>query len=106
MSGVKQPERTHCAGRGPDGSARSAEQQRIIDEISRLIVEIKAERRQAVRPEARLQSEIGLASVDIIDLVLAAEDTFNITIPDDETGDLMDATVVELAERVQQLCGR
>ncbi len=76
---------------------------RVIDTLCELIVEIKPERHEAVRPEAKLQSEIGLASVEIIDLVIAVEDAFGIEIPDDDTGDLMDATVVELAEHVQRL---
>jgi acyl carrier protein len=75
----------------------------VVATLCELIIEIKPERHKAVRPGAKLQSEIGLASVEIIDLVIAAEDTFNIEIPDDDTGDLMDATVLELAEHVQQL---
>jgi len=75
----------------------------VVDTLCDLIVEIKPERHKAVRPEAKLQSEIGLASVEIIDLVIAVEDAFSIEIPDDDTGDLMDATVVELAEHVQRI---
>jgi acyl carrier protein len=75
----------------------------VVDTLCELIVEIKPERQKAIRPEAKLQSEIGLASVEIIDLVIAAEDAFGIEIPDDDTGDLMDATVIELAEHVQRL---
>jgi len=75
----------------------------VVDTLCELIVEIKPERHKAVRPEAKLQSEIGLASVEIIDLVIAAEDAFGIEIPDDDTGDLLDATVIELAEHVQRL---
>ena len=73
------------------------------DTICRLIVELKPETSDKVRADARLQSEIGLTSVEIIDLVLAAEDEFEIEIPDDDTGALMDATVVELARRVETL---
>ncbi|SVA18040.1 uncharacterized protein METZ01_LOCUS70894 [marine metagenome] len=50
-----------------------------------------------------MQSEIGLTSVEIIDLVIAAEDEFEIEIPDDDTGELMDATVIDLALRVESL---
>ncbi len=73
------------------------------DTICRLIVELKPEISDKVRADARLQSEIGLTSVEIIDLVLAAEDEFEIEIPDDDTGALMDATVEELARRVETL---
>ncbi len=73
------------------------------DTICRLIVELKPETSDKVRADARLQSEIGLTSVEIIDLVLAAEDEFEIEIPDDDTGALMDATVEELARRVETL---
>jgi acyl carrier protein len=71
--------------------------------IGRLIAELKPEVAEKVRPDARLQSEIGLSSVEIIDLVIAAEDEFEIEIPDDDTGALMDATVEELARRVREL---
>jgi len=74
-----------------------------VETISRLIVELKPAVADKVSGGARLQSEIGLTSVEIIDLVLAAEDEFHIEIPDDDTGELMDATVEELARRVDAL---
>jgi acyl carrier protein len=76
-----------------------------VETISRLIVELKPETAEKVSGDARLQSEVGLTSVEIIDLVLAAEDEFGIEIPDDDTGELMDATVSELARRVDALVG-
>ena len=72
-------------------------------DIRRLIVELKPEVAGKITDEARLQSEIGLTSVEIIDLVIAAEDEFEIEIPDDDTGELMDATVIDLALRVESL---
>lgn len=77
-----------------------------VETISRLIVELKPEAAEKVSGDARLQSEVGLTSVEIIDLVLAAEDEFAIEIPDDDTGELMDATVAELARRVDALVER
>jgi len=74
-----------------------------VKDIKRLIVELKPEVAGKITDEARLQSEIGLTSVEIIDLVIAAEDEFEIEIPDDDTGELMDATVIELALRVESL---
>lgn len=71
--------------------------------VCRLITELKPVVADKVSGDARLQSEIGLTSVEIIDLVLAAEDEFHIEIPDDDTGELMDATVAELARRVDAL---
>jgi len=76
-----------------------------VETISRLIIELKPETAGKVSGEARLQSEVGLTSTEIIDLVLAAEDEFEIEIPDDDTGELMDATVAELATRVDSLAG-
>lgn len=76
-----------------------------VETISRLIIELKPETAGKVSGEARLQSEVGLTSTEIIDLVLAAEDEFEIEIPDDDTGELMDATVAELANRVDGLVG-
>jgi acyl carrier protein len=74
-----------------------------VKDIKRLIVELKPEVAGKITDEARLQSEIGLTSVEIIDLVIAAEDEFEIEIPDDDTGELMDATVRDLALRVKSL---
>ncbi len=74
-----------------------------VETISRLIVELKPEAAEKVSGGARLQSEVGLTSVEIIDLVLAAEDEFEVEIPDDDTGELMDATVAELARRIDAL---
>ena len=76
-----------------------------VTTISRLIAELKPQVADKVSGDARLQSEIGLTSVEIIDLVLAAEDEFEIEIPDDDTGELMDATVADLARRVDDLLG-
>lgn len=76
-----------------------------VETISRLIAELKPQVADKVSGDARLQSEIGLTSVEIIDLVLAAEDEFEIEIPDDDTGELMDATVADLARRVDALVG-
>jgi len=75
----------------------------MVEDIKRLIIELKPEVAGKVNDEARLQSEIGLTSVEIIDLVIAAEDEFEIEIPDDDTGELMDATVLDLALRVKSL---
>ena len=47
-----------------------------VKDIKRLIVELKPEVAGKITDEARLQSEIGLTSVEIIDLVIAAEDEF------------------------------
>jgi len=79
-------------------------QTETVETVCRLIVELKPEVAEKVSGSARLQSEIGLRSVEIIDLVIAAEDEFEIEIPDDDTGELMDATVGELAKRVDALC--
>ena len=74
-----------------------------VKDIKRLIVELKPEVAGKITDEARLQSEIGLTSVEIIDLVIAAEDEFDIEIPDDDTGEHKDATVIDLALRVESL---
>ena len=74
-----------------------------VESVSRLIAELKPQVAEKVSAGARLQSEIGLTAVEIIDLVLAAEDEFGIEIPDDDTGELMDATVEGLAHRVDAL---
>lgn len=79
------------------------EERRIVARLAELIVEVKEEARGRTHAGARLQSDVGLDSVAIIDLVIAAEDEFGVEIPDEDTGDLMDATLAELARRVREL---
>ena len=68
--------------------------------LVRLIAEIRPQAASAAGLGARLQSDLGLTSVEIIDLVVAAEDEFGVTLPDEDTGEFLDATLGELAEWV------
>ena len=73
----------------------------VIQRLGELVYEVKPmlrERSLYIGPESRLQSDLGLASVEIIDLLVAAEEVFDVVIPDDQTEALLDATLAELAE--------
>lgn len=73
--------------------------------LAELVRDVKPSAPERIGPEDRLQTDLGMSSVEIIDLVVAAEDAFGIELPDDETGDLLDATVAELAARIDALAG-
>jgi len=56
-----------------------------------------------VRPEARLEEDLGLDSLGMLDLVLALEEAFGVGIPDEVAERI--ATVGEAVEAVAALIG-
>lgn len=56
---------------------------------------------EKVRPDAKLE-DLGLDSLDMIEVLFEVEDTFNIRVPDDG-GAIRSATIRELMETVQRL---
>jgi len=53
--------------------------------------------------DSDLVDDVGLSSVQIMELIENVEDEFEIEIPDDDTGELLDATVIGLARKVEAL---
>ena len=50
--------------------------------------------------EARLEDDLEVDSLDVIELLMALEDNFDIKIPDEEAGEI--TTIREMAELVSQ----
>ena len=54
-----------------------------------------------VPPESDLIDELGLASLDVMELIEALEDRFDVAFPINELGDVR--TIADLAQRFQNL---
>mgnify|MGYP006304168457 CR=1 FL=1 len=59
---------------------------------------------EVVREDVDLIEELGLASLDVMELIEQLEDAFDISFPINELGDVR--TIADLARRVQQLSDR
>ena len=55
----------------------------IEEKVVKLIVEHQGVREDQVVPEARFVEDLGADSLDVVELVMAFEDTFEMKIPDD-----------------------
>ena len=56
----------------------------LEDRVSELIVEQLGVTREEIVPEAAFIDDLGADSLDIVELVMAMEETFDIEIPDDD----------------------
>lgn len=71
-----------------------------VDRIQQLLAESAAQG-EVVQEDVDLIEELGLASLDVMELVEQLEDIFDISFPINELGDVR--TIADLANRVQQL---
>lgn len=71
-----------------------------VDRIQQLLAESAAQG-EVVQEDVDLIEELGLASLDVMELVEQLEDIFDISFPINELGDVR--TIADLARRVQQL---
>ncbi|MEE4360816.1 MAG: acyl carrier protein [Pseudomonadales bacterium] len=71
-----------------------------VTEIQKLLSEKVAQGEQ-VGEDVDLIEEVGLASLDVMELIEQLEDVFDISFPINELGDVR--TIGDLARRVQQL---
>lgn len=70
------------------------------DQIQQLLTEVTGLPASSLKAEANLLRDLGLDSLDIVDLVLKMEDQFSISIPDDDYPKLQ--TVGQINEYVEQ----
>ena len=56
----------------------------LFDEVKEVIVEQLNVAPEEVKPEARFVEDLGADSLDVVELVMALEEKFDIEIPDDE----------------------
>jgi acyl carrier protein len=71
-----------------------------VAQIQQLLAESVAQG-EVVQEDIDLIEELGLASLDVMELIEQLEDIFDISFPINELGDVR--TIADLATRVQQL---
>lgn len=58
------------------------------DKIIELISEKLSKNKDEIKMESRLVEDLGADSLDFVELIMAFEDEFNITLPDDDVSKL------------------
>lgn len=75
--------------------------EQAIATVHRIIAEQVDVPLESVTPEARIMEDLGADSLDVMEIVMRLEETFNITIPDDEVENA--PTVGELYQALAKL---
>jgi acyl carrier protein len=70
--------------------------------VDLLVRELGVER-GSIRPEARLEEELGLDSLGMVEFLLALEEAFGVSLPDEQAGQI--TTVAAAVEAVVRLGG-
>ena len=71
----------------------------IFDEVKELIVSELGASADAVKPEAKIIEDLGADSLDVVELVMALEEKFEISIPDEESAKI--ATVEDIVNYIE-----
>ncbi len=99
---VQKQRKARSEARGEKGKQNPEE---ILKEVIGVISEDLGKRRgierERITPETRLREDLGASSLDFIELLMAVEDKFDITIPDKRTGSLR--TVHDIVNKVQEI---
>lgn len=72
--------------------------------IEAIIVEVIGTDESSLKPEARLVDDLGCDSLDCVELVMAAEEEFNIEISDEDAEKLV--TVQDCIDHVEKILKR
>ena len=59
-------------------------EQEIVSKVNEVFVESFEIKKEALKPEAKIFNDLGLDSLDIVDLVVALQKKFRVAIRDDE----------------------
>lgn len=79
------------------------EYQSILDQLLDILVPL-AKGRVEVGPDTDLVGALGMDSLQVMDLMLAVEDRFDVSVPVNVLGDVK--TVSDLARQIQKLLNR
>ena len=71
------------------------------DKIIELICEKLNKKKEEVKLTSRLVEDLGADSLDFVELVMAFEDEFNVTLPDEDVGKLK--TIGDIVEYISKL---
>jgi acyl carrier protein len=75
-----------------------------VAKLQDILIEQLGVKREQLTPEARIQEDLGADSLELVQIAMAAEETFSILIPDNETEQIK--TVQDLYEAIGSLLGR
>lgn len=71
------------------------------EKIIALICEKLNKKKEDVKSTSRLVEDLGADSLDFVELVMAFEDEFNVTLPDEDVGKLK--TIGDIVEYIKNL---
>lgn len=74
----------------------------ILKTIVDGVVELEGIDRGIIKPESLLAADLGLDSLDYVELLMLVEDELDIVIHDDDTFDAATGTVQKLVDFIQQ----
>jgi len=78
--------------------------QDLEQRLTKLLIDRCGTKAEAIRPEANLQADLGLDSLDAVELAIAIEDEFDVKIMDDDIKKL--ATVTDALTLIRDLLVR
>ena len=72
----------------------------IFDEVRDVVVEQLSVAADAVKMESKIIEDLGADSLDVVELVMALEEKFDVEIPDDKAGEL--TTVADAVKYIDE----
>lgn len=71
----------------------------VFDQVKESLVEIKSLNPDAIEMDSNLSKDLGVDSVDAVELIMAMEEAYDITISEKDAEDL--ATVADIVEYIE-----
>jgi len=71
-----------------------------IDKVTELLANQLNVGKEKIKPESRLVEDLGADSLDMIEMLMALEDNFGITVPDEKAAELR--TVGDIVKFIDQ----
>jgi len=72
--------------------------------VEDILIEQLGVRRDQIAPEARIMADLGADSLDMVEIAMTVEETFNLTMPDEDMDNVQ--TVGDLHEALAAFLGR
>ena len=90
--------------RTPAESGRSS-MTSIFEGVRKILADKYSVEEESVTPESTLK-DLGLDSLDLVELIFEVEDVFDIRVPQDAGTELLTATVQDIVDDIQKLAGQ
>jgi len=73
----------------------------LFDEVKKIVIKIiKEVNEKEIKPEASFVKDLGADSLDMVEIVMAIEEKFNIEIPDEESEKIK--TVEDMVKTIEE----